>query len=158
MARIKLKCGRNEIEIDSRDFYLDNKTIGDLIADLSRHMDENIAKNTDVRQAAPPVLKPNYASLELLDDAEVFEPEFTEPRHLESHQIKSKLGILDDNKFFDSPRTVTEVVQQLRELGWIASPLDVSKSLAKMASNKEISKRTRENRTYYFARTTLLTV
>ena len=27
MARIKLKLGENEIEVDSRDFYVDNQTL-----------------------------------------------------------------------------------------------------------------------------------
>ena len=78
--------------------------------------------------------------LEYLDDAEVYEPEFNEPKYITSHEIKSKLRILETSRFFDSPRTVTETVQQLREYGWASSPLDVSKALAKMASNKEIMK------------------
>jgi hypothetical protein len=45
---------------------------------------------------------------------------------------------------------VTETVQQLREFGWAASSLDVSKALAKMASSKEILKNSFENRTHYF--------
>ena len=59
--------------------------------------------------------------------------------------------------FFNIPRTVTETVQQLREYGWAASPLDVSKSLAKMASNREISKNSQENRTHYFVQEALVT-
>ena len=57
-----------------------------------------------------------------------------------SNQIKSKLRILETSKFFESPRTVTEIVQQLREYGWATSPLDVSKILAKMASVNEMMK------------------
>ena len=30
MARIKLKLGENEIEVDSRDFYVDNQTLGEI--------------------------------------------------------------------------------------------------------------------------------
>ena len=54
------------------------------------------------------------------------------------------------SRFFESPRTVTETIQQLREYGWAASPLDVSKVLAKMASVNEIMKRSEENRIHYF--------
>ena len=94
--------------------------------------------------------------LEYLDDAEVYEPEFSEPKHITSHEIKSKLRILETSRFFDSPRTVTETVEQLREYGWASSPLDVSKALAKMASSKEIMKNSYENRTHYFVQESLL--
>ena len=35
MARVKLKIGENEIEIDSRDFYVDNQTLGEIIEKIS---------------------------------------------------------------------------------------------------------------------------
>ena len=38
MARIKLKLGENEIEVDSRDFYVDNQTLGEIIANISNHI------------------------------------------------------------------------------------------------------------------------
>ena len=44
MARIKLKIGENEIEVDSRDFYVDNQTLGDIIDNLSHHLPDNQAK------------------------------------------------------------------------------------------------------------------
>ena len=44
MARIKLKIGENEIEVDSRDFYVDNQTIGEVIDSISNHLPENSAK------------------------------------------------------------------------------------------------------------------
>jgi len=31
MARIKLKIGENELEVDSRDFYIDNQTLGEIM-------------------------------------------------------------------------------------------------------------------------------
>ena len=34
MAKIKLRFGENEIEIESRDFYVDNNTIGEVINSL----------------------------------------------------------------------------------------------------------------------------
>ena len=94
--------------------------------------------------------RPIQNGLEFLDDAEAFEPEFNEPQYIAFPDIKAKLQILEASRFFDSPRTVTEIVQQLREYGWAASSLDVSKSLAKMASNKEIMKDSYKNRTHYF--------
>ena len=94
--------------------------------------------------------------LESLNDAEAYEPEFAEPQYVASNEIKSKLRILETSKFFDLPRTVTETVQQLREYGWATSPLDVSKALAKMASNKEILKKSHENRTHYFIQESLV--
>lgn len=159
MARIKLKLGENEIEVDSRDFYVDNQTLGEIIDDISKHLPENQAKivyETDATQSPTEAEHSGQFGLEYLDDAEAYEPEFNEPKYITSHEIKSKLRILETSKFFDSPRTVTETVQQLREYGWASSPLDVSKSLAKMASNKEIMKNSEENRIHYFVQESLV--
>ena len=151
MARIKLKLGENEIEVDSRDFYVDNQTINEVIENLTSHLPENKAQI--VYETSPQETQesePAQFGLEYLDDAEAFEPEFNEPKFINEREIKAKLRILETSKFFDSPRTVTETVEQLREYGWAASPLDVSKALAKMASNKEIMKNSTDNRTHYF--------
>ncbi|NQV40168.1 MAG: hypothetical protein HQ505_06475 [Nitrosopumilus sp.] len=159
MARIKLKLGENEIEVDSRDFYVDNQTLGEIIDGISKHLPENQAKivyETETTQSPTEVEHPAQFGLEYLDDAEVYEPEFNEPKYITSHEIKSKLRILETSKFFDSPRTVTETVQQLREYGWAAGLLDVSKALAKMASNREIMKNSKENRTHYFVEESLI--
>jgi len=155
MARIKLKLGENEIEVDSRDFYVDNQTLGEIIANISNYINENQAKiiyenNNQEIVPSNDSIQSNQYGLEYLDDAETYEPEFNEPKSISVHEIKAKLRILETSKFFDSPRTVTETVQQLREYGWSASPLDVSKALAKMASNKEILKNLSENRAHYF--------
>lgn len=155
MAKIKVKFDANEIEIDSRDFYLDNQTVGEVIEILSKHMSENAAKIAN--ENAESTSGVNHGGLASLEDAEVFEPEFNEPRPIEADEIKPKLRTLETSRFFDSPRTVTETVQQLREIGWVASSLDVSKVLAKMATSKEISKNSEEDRTYYFAQSPLLT-
>jgi hypothetical protein len=151
MARIKLKLGENEIEVDSRDFYVDNQTLGEVIANISNY----IPKNQEITKSKESIQSNQYG-LEYLDDAEAYEPEFNEPKLIGSHEIKTKLRILETSKFFDSPRTVTETVQQLREYGWGASPLDVSKALAKMASNREILKNSKENRAHYFVQNALV--
>ncbi len=159
LARIKLKIGENEIEIDSRDFYVDNQTLGEIIDNISHHLPDNQAKivyETESTQKSTEVENPAQFGLEYLDDAEAYEPEFNEPKYITSHEIKSKLRILETSRFFESPRTVTETVQQLREYGWATSPLDVSKALAKMASNKEIMKNSEENRTHYFTQESLI--
>jgi len=159
LARIKLKLGENEIEVDSRDFYVDNQTLGEIIDSLSHHLPENHAKIVYESESIPESTQtkhPAQYGLENLDDAEVYEPEFNEPKYITSHEIKSKLRILETSRFFDSPKTVTETVQQLREFGWAASLLDVSKALAKMASHKEIMKNSHENRTHYFVQEPLL--
>jgi len=153
LARIKVKLGENEIEVDSRDFYVDNQTLGEIIDNISNHLPENQAKlvyETDSSQNPPQTQQVSQYGLEYLDNAEANEPEFDEPTSITSNEIKSKLRILETSRFFDSPRTVTETVQQLREYGWSASPLDVSTALAKMASNKEIMKNSYQNRTRYF--------
>ena len=159
MARIKLKIGENEIEVDSRDFYIDNQTIGEIIDSISNHLPENQAKIIYEDESFTNSTKfeqSTQSGLEFLADAEVFEPEFNEPKYITSNEIKSKLRILETSKFFDIPKTVTETVQQLREYGWAASPLDVSKALAKMASTKEIMKNSHENRTYYYIKDSLI--
>jgi hypothetical protein len=159
LARIKLKLGENEIEVDSRDFYVDNQTLGEVIDSISHHLPENHAKIVYETESITKSTQGKHSAqfgLEYLDDAEVFEPEFSEPKYITSHEIKSKLRILETSRFFDSPRTVTETVEQLREYGWASSPLDVSKALAKMASSKEIMKNSYENRTHYFVQESLL--
>ena len=152
MARIKLKLGENEIEVDSRDFYVDNQTLGEIIDDISQHLPENQAKivyETDAVQSPTEVEHPAQFGLEYLDDAEAYEPEFNEPKYIQSSEILSKLKILETSKFFDSPRSVGETVQQLREYGWATSTLDVSKALAKMALNKKFTKTSIENQIRY---------
>ncbi len=159
MARIKLKIGENEIEIDSRDFYIDNQTLGEIIDSISHHLPETPAKvvyEIEPIQKSTQVEHLTQSGLEYLDDAEVYEPEFSEPKYITPHEIKSKLRILETSRFFDSPRTVTETVQQLREYGWASSSLDVSKALAKMASNKELMKNSHEDRAHYFVRESLI--
>ena len=153
LAKIKLKVGDNEIEVDSRDFYVDNQTLGEVIEILSDYLPKNQAKITYEPITTEPSNEtehPVHNGLEFLDNAEAFEPEFNEPQYIAFPEIKAKLQILEAGRFFDSPRTVTEIVQQLREYGWATSSLDVSKSLAKMASNKEIMKDSYKNRTHYF--------
>ena len=148
MARIKLKLGENEIEVDSRDFYVDNQTLGEIIDNISQYMPENQAKivyESDSKQIPTNINN----GLESLDDAETFEPEFNEPKYIQSGEILSKLKILETSKFFNSPRSVGETVQQLREYGWATSTLDISKALAKMALNKKFTKTSTENQIRY---------
>ena len=152
MAKIKLKFGENEIEIESRDFYVDNETIGDVIERVTTHLEENRAKivydNDNSQNSSQSSLK----YLNSLDNAEFHEPEYAPSIPIVDEEIKSKLQILEKNSFFNQPRTVAETVGQLREYGWAASPLSVAKALAKMAIKKEIIKNSNKNRTYYFAK------
>ena len=81
MARIKLKIGENELEVDSRDFYVDNQTLGEIIDNISQYMPENQAKivyESDSKQISTKINN----VLESLDDAETFEPEFNEPKYI----------------------------------------------------------------------------
>lgn len=140
MARIRLKIGVNEIEVDSKDFYVDNQSVDEVISNLSRYVTEG----TEVSNKEATV---NYLSS--LEDAEIHEPEFTTPISIDSSQIRSKIHILVRDSFFEQLRTVSEVVAQLYEYGWAARPLDVSKILANMALNRELQKDSQEKRSYY---------
>ena len=141
MAKIRVKQGNNEIEIDSRDFYVDNDTAEEVIETLKQLMNS----------------KPSHNVINSLEDAEFHEPEFSQPVTITVDNIKNKLRILAKNSFFDQPRTVGEAVSELSEYGWSASPLDVSVALTKMAFTKEFLKNTEENRNFYFSKEALLT-
>ena len=141
MAKIRVKQGNNEIEIDSRDFYVDNDTAEEVIEALKQLMNN----------------KPSHNVINSLEDAEFHEPEFSQPVTITVDNIKNKLRILAKNSFFDQPRTVGEAVSELSEYGWSASPLDVSVALTKMAFTKEFLKNTEEDRNFYFSKEALLT-
>ena len=154
MAKIKLRIGDNEIEIDSRDFYVDNNTIRKVIEDISALLQESSARIMPY---------PNEYSvgesnaLDSLENAEVYEPEFGEPVFVPIKELRGKLTILSNSSFFDKPRTVSETVNELREHGWIVNPLDASKTLAKMAFSKELRKGKQADRSFYFVQKELLT-
>ena len=141
MAKIRVKQGNNEIEIDSRDFYIDNDTAEEVIETLKQLMNS----------------KPSHNVINSLEDAEFHEPEFSQPVTITVDNIKNKLRILAKYSFFDQPRTVGEAVSELSEYGWSASPLDVSVALTKMAFTKEFLKNTEEERNFYFSKEALLT-
>jgi len=153
MAKIKLRFGENEVEIESRDFYIDNETLGDVISSVTRHMEENKARIIFDNQPGEGVTQDTLSSLE---DAEVYEPEFINPIAIPSREIHNKLKILEKNSFFNIPRTVSETVEQLREHGWSTSPLDVAKALTKMSFNREISKHSKNNRMFYSTKQAVL--
>ena len=152
MAKIRLKLGENEVEVESKDFYVDNKSIDEVIYNLSRFVARNQEEQrtnaqAEISETLNNESKTNYLSS--LEDAEIHEPEFVQPISIDRNQIRSKIHILARDSFFEQPRTVSEVVAQLREYGWAAIPLDVSKVLANMALKKELQKDLREKRSYY---------
>lgn len=156
MAKIRLRFGENEVEIESRDFYIDNDTAGQVISELAHNLENKARIITDDKISLEPTqqIKQAYQAnvdyLRMLKDAEVHEPEFSPPIPVSSDEILSKIESLESDSFFSKPRTVSETVEQLREYGWLASPLDVSKILAKMAFHRELAKDSQENKTYYF--------
>ena len=141
MAKIRIKQGPNEIEIDSRDFYVDNDSVAEVVETLKQLLHEK--SQTDVMSS--------------LDDAEFHEPEFSSPSAIAVDDIKHKLRILAKDSFFDQPKTVGETVAQMSEYGWSASPFDVSVALTKMAFNKEFIKNTIDERNQYVSKEALLT-
>ena len=153
MAKIKLRIGDNEIEIDSRDFYVDNHTIGKVIENITMLLQESSAR---IMPHSTEYGVGESNALSSLENAEVYEPEFGEPVFVPLNELHGKLLILSKNSFFDKPRTVSETVNELREHGWIVNPLDASKILAKMAFSKELRKGKQADRSFYFVQKELL--
>ncbi|MGQ0638009.1 MAG: hypothetical protein ACT4N1_01420 [Nitrososphaerota archaeon] len=149
MAKIRLKFGPNEIEVESKDFYVDNHSVDEVIGNLSRFVADNKGSVSGNIHSYEQTYGPNTNYLNSLEDAEIHEPEFTQPISLHESQIRSKIHILVRDSFFEQPRTVSEVVAQLYEYGWAARPLDVSKVLANMAFYRELQKDSQEKRSYY---------
>ena len=141
MAKIRIKQGSNEIEIDSRDFYVDNDSVAEVVESLKQLLNE---------RSEPDVMSS-------LEDAEFHEPEFSSPSTIQVDDIKHKLRILAKDSFFDQPKTVGETVAQMSEYGWTASPFDVSVALTKMAFNKEFLKNIVDDRNQYVSKEALLT-
>ena len=141
MAKIRIRQGPNEIEIDSRDFYIDNDSVEEVVESLKQLLHER--PKTDVMSS--------------LEDAEFHEPEFSSPSTIAVDDIKNKLRILAKDSFFDQPKSVGETVAQMSEYGWSASPFDVSVALTKMAFNKEFLKNTTDEKNYYISKEALLT-
>lgn len=157
MAKIRIRFGEKEVEIESRDFYIDNDTAGQVISEIAGNLENKarIVMNEEISLEEPPrrikqTYQENLDYLRMLKDAEVHEPEFSTPIAVSADEIQSKIELLENDSFFTKPRTVSETVEQLREYGWLASPLEVSKVLAKMAFHKELAKNSQENKTYYF--------
>ena len=140
MAKIRIRQGPNEIEIDSRDFYIDNDSVEEVVESLKQLLHER--PKTDVMSS--------------LEDAEFHEPEFSSPSTIAVDDIKNKLRILAKDSFFEQPKSVGETVAQLSEYGWSASPFDVSVALTKMAFNKEFLKNTTDEKNYYISKEALL--
>lgn len=157
MAKIRITHGEYTVEADSRDIYIDNENVGQVIDGLVRSLQESMTRMKEAPLETSDPKSVQVDPLDSLDQTEAFEPEFSEPEPIPARAITSKLQLLASKSFFDAPKTVSETVEGLREHGWAASPLDVSKALAKMAFNREILKNTREQRSYYFAKKTLLT-
>ena len=152
MAKIRIRIGSNEIEIDSRDFYIDNDTASQVIADLAFRLQENAPKIESLASTNQKLDANNESGhdyLSILKDAEVHEPEFTPPRPVSADELPSKIEELEFDGFFSKPRTVSETVEQLLYHGMIASPLAVSKILAKMAFKRELEKSSKQKKTFY---------
>jgi hypothetical protein len=148
MARIKIKYAQNEIEIESKDFYIDNESVDQVICNLASFVKDSASGNVQYEYSYDQTPQ-TTGLLNSLDDAEVHEPEFVTPTFIDKDQIRSKMQILIRDAFFDQARTVSEVVGQLREYGWSTVPLDVSKVLTNMAFTNELQKDLREKRSYY---------
>ena len=149
MARIKIKYGQNEIEIESKDFYIDNESVEQVICNLASFVKDSSNNSIQYEYSYDKSSPQTTGLLHSLEDAEVHEPEFVKPTYIGKDQIRGKMQTLIEDAFFDQARTVSEVVEQLREYGWSAVPLDVSKVLATMAFTHELQKDLKDTRSYY---------
>ena len=151
MARIKIKYGQNEIEVESKDFYIDNESIDKVICNLASFVKDSSSNALQYEYSSSPEQRSVNNPLSMLDEAEIHEPEFVKPNYISKNEIPDKIRMLVRDMFFDQSRTVSEVVSQLREYGYTAVPLDVSKVLTKMAFNNELQRDSKEKRSYYSA-------
>ncbi len=149
MARIKIKYGQNEIEIESKDFYIDNESVEQVICNLASFVKDSASNSIQYEYSYDQSRPQTTGLLHSLEDAEVHEPEFVKPTYIGKDQIRGKMQALIEDAFFDQARTVSEVVAQLREYGWSAVPLDVSKVLTNMAFTHELQKDLKDKRSYY---------
>jgi len=100
LAKIKIKIGENEIEVDSRDFYIDNNTIGEVIENISIYLqgnNKNFFEQIPIQENGEVMNK-----LSLLEDAEVHEPEFSDPVLVTIDELHGKLVTLSTNSFLIS--------------------------------------------------------
>jgi len=155
LAKIKLRIGKDEIEIDSRDFYVDNQTIGKVIEDIALHLHECGGRMLPNRQLKL-TNREEIDTLSSLEDVEVYEPEFSEPVSVPLNELRGKLLVLSKSSFFDQPRTVSEIASELRKHGLNASLLDEAKTLARITFNKKLLKNEKDDRSCYFMKKSLL--
>lgn len=200
MAKVRIKLGVNEIEIDSRDFYIDNVSARNVIAEIAQLLQYNLSRLADAPNAKDSRIPSKQAALvEYEDDSNTavmadvtgsvhridyvhspatdppspttnpVNPDSLEPdclgsmmnaevddpppasAHIKPHEIKHKIHILAKDSFFASPRTVSETVDKLRQHGWTADSLDVSKTLAGMVTSGELHRASQNDRNHYSA-------
>ncbi|MCH7560001.1 MAG: winged helix-turn-helix transcriptional regulator [Thaumarchaeota archaeon] len=87
-------------------------------------------------------------------DSVKIEPDYPTNIEIEvtdSDQLKKQLVFLECKSFFDSPRTVSETVHELREHGVIVNSLDISKALAAKVSGGEFRKEIEGKNRMYIA-------
>ena len=148
LARVRIKTGESEIEIDSRDFYVDNDTIPEVMVQMSRYLPQTTrTKSKDAYPepdaasssscnglscASPPVpdLVPRTADclkstgLENMRDAEIFEPELSD--NCDGVACENERGEPVDelaSAEMLSPRNIREGILSLRDAdGFFDSP------------------------------------
>ena len=128
MAKIKLRIGKDEIEVDSRDFYVDNQTIGQVVEDIALHLHQCSRKTINEDQFDQNNIENNNV-LSSLEDAEIYEPEFSDPVFVPINALREKLLVLSKNSFFDSSSELTGMQIFYRNDGVLAEKdsLDLDK-------------------------------
>ena len=152
MARIKLKIGENEIEVDSRDFYVDNQTLGEIIENITSHLPENQAKivyETECQNHSKRINNSIWFRIHLMM-LKHLNLNLMNQNTLLLMKLNLNLRILETSKFFDSPRTVTETVEQLKRIWMGCKSIRCFKSFSKNGIKQRNYEKFYENRTHYF--------
>ena len=91
MAKIKIKIGNNEIEVDSRDFYVDNQSLGKVISEVSDSLLHSSAKLVRGNGQGKNLTDNRHSSettMEFLKS--IHQAELDEPVRLTGSEIKPK--------------------------------------------------------------------
>jgi len=150
MARIRIKCGQNEVEIESKDFYIDNQTAGEIINNLSVYVKEGAPGGMQYEYSYGQEAR-NPGVLNMLEDAEVHEPEFVRPSPLHKGEIRDKIRTLVEDAFLTSRGPCQRWSRSCTSTAGRQYRLTYQRSLRTWRFGNELKKDLKDRRSYYSA-------